>query len=69
MDMFDDYGGLSPMGIDPELESALKKCETEEEKQKLMEDYFLTQVKVFVIMLGTLFLVLIFAGIILYFCK
>jgi hypothetical protein len=26
-------------------------------------------VKVFVIMLGTLFLVLIFAGIILYFCK
>ncbi len=69
MDKFDGYGGLFLQEIDPELEAALKQCKTEDERKEVMQEYFQTKVIAAIITIGVGMIIIIFIGVILYFCK
>ena len=49
MNGFDENGGYSPIERDPVLESMLKECKTEEEKDKVMDEYITMRVKIAII--------------------
>jgi len=66
---FDHYWVFFPMGMDPELEAALKRCKTEEEKNEVMQNYVFQNVKLSLIAYVIMFVVAIFVGVISYFCK
>ena len=64
MNDFEEYGGCSSMGRDPVLESALKECKTEEEKDKVVDEYITMRIKIVVIGVVSFIVVVALIGII-----
>lgn len=66
---FDYYWAFFPMVMDPELEAALKKCETREERNEKMQEYVFQNLKLSFIAYVIMFVVAISIGVISYLCK
>lgn len=69
MDNFGDYGGSFLQGMDPELEAALKKCKTEDERDKVMQEYLQVKVTAAFIAIAFVFVAAVIIGVISYFCR
>jgi len=51
MDIFDENNELCPIWMDSELQSALNECKTDDERQKVIEDYAFMRLKAMIIAL------------------
>ena len=66
MNGFDDYGGFSPIERDPTLDSVLKNCKTDEEREKVVDEYLAMKVKFMVIGVVAFILVMVLIALIVF---